>query len=209
MRPLPGRTKAEKRYVLFFKPYGVVSQFTPVGGHSGLGDFDFPEGIYPAGRLDQDSEGLLLLTDDGALKNRLCDPRFGHPRTYWAQVDRIIDESTLEKLANGVVLNDGPTRQCKAKKIQEPDLPPRNPPIRFRKTVPTSWVQLTLTEGRNRQVRRMLAAVGFPVLRLVRAGTACLRIEGLKPGQWRHLSASELKYLGVKRNKQPPARRGR
>ncbi|MFH1620203.1 MAG: pseudouridine synthase [bacterium] len=184
--------------VLFFKPHGVVSQFTPAGGHHGLCGFGLPKGIFPAGRLDQDSEGLLLLTGSGKLKNLLCNPEFGHPRTYWVQVDREISENALERLRCGAVLNDGPARPCAAKVIPVPVLPPRIPPIRFRKSVPTSWVEIILTEGRNRQVRRMLASVGHPVLRLVRVGIGPLRLQGLTPGKWRCLNEKELEFLKQK-----------
>ncbi len=191
------RTLPKRESVLFFKPYGVVSQFTPVDGHPGLKGFGLPEGVFPAGRLDHDSEGLLLLTGDGRLKNRLCNPRFGHPRVYWAQVDGEVSEGALERLRRGVVLNDGPAKPCKAKIIPAPNIAPRPVPIRVRKSIPTSWAQIILTEGRNRQVRRMFALIGHPVLRLVRVGIGHLRLEGLEPGKWRKLNADELKYLGA------------
>jgi len=177
--------------VLFNKPYGVVSQFTALGGHPTLAEFGLPKGAYPAGRLDHDSEGLLLLTDDGALQARLSDPRFGHPRTYWAQVERVPDEAALDALRKGVALKDGKTRPAKARLIGEPSLPPRDPPVRFRKNVPTAWLELTLAEGKNRQVRRMTAAVGHPTLRLVRARIGGLDLSGLAPGRWRAVSDAE------------------
>lgn len=178
--------------VLFNKPYGVVSQFTPLAGHPTLAGFGLPKGLYPAGRLDHDSEGLLLLTSDGALQHLLTDPKHRHPRTYWAQVERVPDEAALAKLRAGVRLKDGPTRPCEARLLDgAPDLPARVPPIRFRKNVPDSWLELTLTEGRNRQVRRMTAHVGFPTLRLVRARIGALSLEGLAPGDWRELTAAE------------------
>ena len=180
--------------IAFYKPYGVVSQFTPLGGHRTLAEFGLPAGIYPAGRLDHDSEGLLLLTDDGALQARLTDPRFGHPRAYWAQVERVPDGKALERLSRGPRLSDGPTKPCRATLLEAaPDLPPRDPPIRLRRSVPTAWLELTLTEGRNRQVRRMTAAVGHPTLRLVRVAIGAVSLKGLEPGRWRLVERKELK----------------
>lgn len=185
-RPGPGR------YLLFHKPFGVVCQFSPQAGHPTLSGFGLPAGVYPAGRLDTDSEGLLLLTDDGRLQHFLTDPRYGHPRTYWAQVERVPTEESLAALRDGPRLADGPTRPCKVRLMEaEPHLPPREPPIRFRKSVPTAWLELTLTEGRNRQVRRMTAALGHPTLRLVRVRIGRLKLEGLKPGTSRALDAEE------------------
>jgi 23S rRNA pseudouridine2457 synthase len=160
--------------------------------------------VYPVGRLDRDSEGLLFLTNNGRLQHRLSDRRFRHPRTYWVQVERIPDEAALDQLRNGVVIQDYRTRPARVRQLpEEPFLPPRQPPIRFRKTVPTSWLEITLTEGRNRQVRKMTAMVGFPTLRLVRvaiglANTQCstqLCLDGLEPGQWRDLTPTELKAV--------------
>ena len=183
---------AKTRIVLFNKPYGVMSQFSPSGEKVTLARFSLPANIYPAGRLDHDSEGLLLLTDDGGLNHRLTDPRRGHPRTYWVQVERAPDDAALEKLRRGVTLADGPTLPCKVSRLEsEPDLPPRDPPIRFRVNVPTAWLALTLTEGRNRQVRRMTAAVGHPTLRLVRAGIGNLTLKDLPPGKWRWVDRGE------------------
>lgn len=182
--------------IIFNKPYGVLSQFTPEHGHPSLADFGLPGGVYPAGRLDHDSEGLLLLTSDGALQARVADPRHKLGKVYWAQVEREITESALAALRAGVTLNDGPTLPCAARALPDPGLPPRVPPVRFRKTVPTSWAELTLKEGRNRQVRRMLAHVGFPVLRLVRRAIGTLTTDGLAPGAWRQLTAAEISRLG-------------
>jgi len=169
--------------VLFNKPYGVLTQFTGAG-HT-LAEFDLPPNIYAAGRLDKDSEGLLLLTGDGRLQHHVSDPRHKQPKTYWAQVEGVPDEASLEALSNGVVLKDGMTRPAQAHLIDEPDsLWPREPPIRERKAIPTSWIELTLTEGRNRQVRRMTAAVGHPTLRLIRAAIGDWKLADLKPGQW-------------------------
>lgn len=179
--------------VAFNKPYGVVSQFSPHSTHRALAEFGLPKGVYPIGRLDHDSEGLLLLTDDGGLQHRLSDPRFGHPRTYWAQVERLPSSEALGRLAAGPRLSDGPTRPCRARVLKEaPALPPREPPIRFRKNVPTAWIELTLAEGRNRQVRRMTAAVGHPTLRLVRSAIGKLQLGALAPGRWREVSRSDM-----------------
>ena len=184
---------AKTRIALLYKPYGALSQFTPSEGKVSLARFSLPSGVYPAGRLDHDSEGLLLLTDDGGLNHRLTDPRKGHPRTYWVQVERVPDAAALEKLRRGVPLADGKTLPCLVKRLEaEPALPPRDPPIRFRLNVPTAWLELTLTEGRNRQVRRMTAAVGHPTLRLVRAGIGRLTLAGLEPGEWRWVDRREV-----------------
>lgn len=181
--------------IIFNKPYGVLSQFTPEHGHPGLAGFGFPKGVYPAGRLDHDSEGLLLLTSDGELQAYISDPRHKTPKTYWAQVEKEITGEALAKLRRGVTLNDGPALPCGARALPDPGLPPRTPPVRFRKTVPTSWAELILKEGRNRQVRRMLAGVGFPVLRLVRRAIGPLTTDGLEPGRWRELTGAEITSL--------------
>jgi 23S rRNA pseudouridine2457 synthase len=187
------------KYILFYKPYGVLSQFTQNEDESQqetLKNYISTPDIYTVGRLDADSEGLLLLTNDGKLQHHLTDPKFGHWRTYLAQVERIPDESALEKLRYGVTIQKYQTLPAKVQLLStEPDLPPRNPPIRFRKNVPTAWLQLSLTEGKNRQVRRMTAAVGFPTLRLVRVGIANLKLGSLQPGEWRDLTELELKEL--------------
>jgi 23S rRNA pseudouridine2457 synthase len=171
--------------VLFNKPYGVLSQFTDDDGRPTLKPYFKDARIYPAGRLDFDSEGLLLLTDNGKLQQKISDPRFKMPKTYWAQVDGAITESALQQLRQGVVLKDGLTRPADARCIDEPEqLWTRDPPIRYRASIPTSWVELTIREGRNRQVRRMTAAVGFPTLRLIRAAIGPWTLEGLQPGEW-------------------------
>jgi 23S rRNA pseudouridine2457 synthase len=184
------------RYILFYKPYGVLTQFTDNSGEtkrSTLKDYIPIPDIYAVGRLDRDSEGLLLLTDDGKMQHRLSDPKFAHPRTYWVQVERIPDASAIARLETGIAIGDYRTRPAKARLLPaEPALEPREPPIRFRKSVPTAWLEMTLTEGRNRQVRRMTAAVGFPTLRLVRSAIGHLRLEGLKPGEWRELAREEI-----------------
>jgi 23S rRNA pseudouridine2457 synthase len=175
-----------------WKPFGVLTKFTDSEGRSTLAQYcDVPD-VYPVGRLDQDSEGLLLLTDDGALAHRLTDPKFDHPKTYWAQVERIPDATALRALQRGVALKDGLTKPARVQLLEaEPELPPRDPPIRHRLSVPTAWIALTITEGRNRQVRRMTAAVGHPTLRLVRARIGNLGLDGLAPGEWLALTSAE------------------
>jgi 23S rRNA pseudouridine2457 synthase len=170
------------------KPFGVLCQFTDDSGRPTLAGFVKQTDVYAAGRLDHDSEGLLLLTDNGKLAHRLTDPRHKQPKTYLAQVDGEIDDVALAALRRGVTLKDGPTLPALAEHVAEPDwLWPRDPPVRFRKSIPTSWLSLTLREGRNRQVRRMTAAVGFPTLRLIRVRIGGYALEGLAPGQTRIL----------------------
>lgn len=171
--------------LLFNKPFNVLSQFTDEAQRKTLRDFIAIRGIYPAGRLDYDSEGLLLLTDDGRLQQRIADPRHKLPKTYWVQVEGAIDEAALQKLRKGVQLNDGMTRPALARALDTPQLWPRDPPIRVRKSIPDSWLELTIHEGRNRQVRRMTAAVGFPTLRLVRVRIGEWELGDLQPGQSR------------------------
>jgi 23S rRNA pseudouridine2457 synthase len=184
------------RYLVFYKPYGVLSQFTDEGNRSTLKDFIPIADVYPVGRLDWDSEGLMLLTDDGRLQHRLSDPRYGHPRTYWVQVERIPNDGALERLATGIEIQDYLTKPAGVKLLPvEPALPPREPPIRDRQNIPTAWLELTLTEGKNRQVRRMTAAVGFPTLRLVRVAIGSISLGDLSLGEWRELSSSEIKLL--------------
>ena len=184
------------RYLALFKPYDVLCQFTDAGGRPTLKDLVPVPGVYPVGRLDRDSEGLLLLTDDGPLAHRLTDPRYEHPRTYLVQVERIPGSEALDALRQGVILNDGPTRPAGVELLDAtPPLPDRPVPIRFRKNVPTAWIRLTLREGRNRQVRRMTALVGFPTLRLVRVAIGPIELGGLAPGQYRELTVDELRAL--------------
>jgi 23S rRNA pseudouridine2457 synthase len=185
------------RVLLLNKPYGVLSQFSDGGdGHPTLKRLVPVPGVYPAGRLDRDSEGLLVLTDDGALVARLSQPRHKLSKTYWAQVEGEPDPPSLQRLAAGVMLKDGPTLPAGARRIAEPaGLWPRDPPIRYRAQIPTAWIELVLREGRNRQVRRMTAAVGFPTLRLVRWAVGPLTLEGLAPGAWRDATAAELAAL--------------
>jgi pseudouridine synthase len=196
----PGRPlrKGPFRYGKVFKPYGVLTQFTDASGRASLKDVVPLPGVYPVGRLDRDSEGLLLLTDDGLLAHRLTDPRFEHPKTYLVQVERVPDDRALEALRRGVNLSDGPTRSIEAILLDEaPPLPDRPVPIRFRKHVPTAWLRLVLREGRNRQIRRMTAAVGHPTLRLVRFAIGPITLGDLLPGAWRELTPEERAALGV------------
>jgi 23S rRNA pseudouridine2457 synthase len=179
-------TAPVSRLICFNKPYGVLSQFTPEGRWRGLKDFIDIPGVYVAGRLDADSEGLLLLTDDGKLQARIADPRFKMEKTYWVQVEGNPDDAALEQLRCGVQLNDGPTRPAQARLMAPPpDLWQREPPVRVRQSIPTSWIELVISEGRNRQVRRMTAAVGFPTLRLIRAAIGPHTLNGLAPGDCR------------------------
>ena len=193
--------------LLFYKPYDVLCQFTDnneTTKRKTLKDYISIPNVYPVGRLDKDSEGLLLLTDNGQLQHAIAHRKFSHPRTYWVQVERIPDQIALQKLRQGIVIKDYKTRPAKVKILEvEPSLPPRNPPIRDRKTVPTCWLEMTLTEGRNRQVRRMTAAVGYPTLRLVRVAIKIknqvtnytLSLNRLQPGEWRELTFKEQQIL--------------
>lgn len=175
--------------ILFNKPYGVITQFSSDGKHATLKEFIPLPGVYPAGRLDTDSEGLLILTDDGQLQHRISDPRHKLPKTYWAQVEGIPDPAALESLRQGVDLGDFVTRPAQARLIEEPPgLWPRTPPIRLRKNIPTTWIELVIREGKNRQVRRMTAKVGCPTLRLIRCRIGDWAIEGLAPGEWREIT---------------------
>ncbi|WP_090906715.1 pseudouridine synthase [Nitrosospira sp. Nsp13] len=174
------------RLILFNKPYGVICQFTPEAGYKSLKDFTPLPGFYSAGRLDADSEGLVLLTDDGKLQNRISNPEHKLPKTYWVQVEGLPDEVALDKLRRGVILRDFKTMPAQARLLDEPgSLWPRTPPVRFRKNIPTSWIELTLMEGKNRQVRHMTAAVSFPTLRLIRQAIGAYSLHGLAPGEWR------------------------
>jgi 23S rRNA pseudouridine2457 synthase len=183
------------RYLLFNKPYGVVSQFSGEGPT--LADYIKVPGVYPVGRLDKDSEGLMLLTDDGALQHRFTDPKFEHPRTYWAQVEGIPGQAALDRLRQGVVIRaEGkPYRTLPAKaRILDPapDVPPRDPPIRVRKAIPTTWIELIVVDGKNRQVRKMTAETGHPTLRLIRVAIGKATLEGLHPGEWREVDKPAL-----------------
>ncbi|WP_394647468.1 pseudouridine synthase [uncultured Sphingomonas sp.] len=174
--------------LLFNKPYDVLSQFTDRGSpttRATLSDFIDMPGVYPAGRLDRDSEGLLLLTDDGRLQARIADPKFKLPKTYWVQVEGVPDDAALAALRDGVTLKDGPTRPAEVERLDAPDVWPRTPPIRYRASIPDTWIALTIREGRNRQVRRMTAAVGHPTLRLIRRRIGEWTLDDLAPGAWR------------------------
>lgn len=186
------------RVILFNKPYGVLTQFTDAEGRPTLADFIPVAGVYPAGRLDRDSEGLVVLTDDGRLQHRLSDPRHKRPKTYWVQVEGKPGPDVLEALAHGVELRDRTTRPARVQRMAEPPVWPRDPPVRYRKSVPTCWLELVLREGRNRQVRRMTAAVGHPTLRLIRYAVGDWDLRGLQPGTYRELEVAV-----------PPVRRGR
>lgn len=185
-------------YLLLNKPYGVLTQFSDASANPRptLKEYVPVPGVYPVGRLDRESEGLLLLTNHGTLQHRLSDPQFGHPRTYWVQVEGIPEAAALESLRQGVTIQGYQTRPVQVQTLTVvPELPPRDPPIRVRQSIPTAWMEMILTEGRNRQVRRMTASVGLPTLRLIRVAIAHLTLEGLAPGQWRTLTAAEIKAL--------------
>lgn len=201
------------RLLRFNKPFGVLTQFTDAEGRQTLADFVPIRDVYPAGRLDRDSEGLVLLTDDGRLQHRLAHPRHKMVKTYWVQVEGVPSAEALHTLANGVHLKDGLTAPATARLLDEPDIWPRVPPIRERKSIPTAWLQLELTEGRNRQVRRMTAAVGHPTLRLVRYAIGPWSIDGLAPGRYDEIPgeqfASLLRQERSNGRRRPAARRGR
>ncbi len=192
------------QYLVFYKPYFTLCQFSPEGDKQTLADYlpGIAKNIYPVGRLDYDSEGLLLLTDDKALTNQLLNPKFAHPRTYYAEVEGAITVEALQQLCTGVSIQvDGKqyvTKPAKASLLLAiPDLPPRNPPVRFRKHIPTSWISLTLIEGKNRQVRKMTAATGYPTLRLVRFAIGDVNIDGLEPGTYRLFNSDIKGQLGL------------
>jgi 23S rRNA pseudouridine2457 synthase len=181
----------------FWKPNGVLTQFSDAEGRPTLKDFlDVASDVYPVGRLDKDSEGLLLLTNDPRLTSHLLEPKFGHPRTYLVQVEHVPSEETLQKLRNGIEIKSGRTKPADVRLLEnEPDLPPRDPPIRYRVNVPTAWLEMSLTEGKNRQVRRMTGAVSHPTLRLVRVAIGPITLEGLSPGEAQNLTAEEQSAL--------------
>ncbi|MET1114647.1 MAG: pseudouridine synthase [Comamonas sp.] len=183
------------RYFLLHKPYGVLSQFTPEDGARSLAEFGLPKGVYPAGRLDKDSEGLLLLTDDGPLIERLLNPRNEKPKTYWVLVERVPGEEALQRLRGGLRIEDYQTKPCTARLLDpQPEVPPRVPPVRLRKSVQDVWLEVSLVEGKNRQLRKMTAAIGHPTLRLVRQSMANLQLEGLAPGAWREISRADIQF---------------
>lgn len=185
-------------YIRFYKPYRVLSAFTTDDHHRTLSEFGFPKKIYPVGRLDYDSEGLLILTNDNRFKTVLLDPRNAHPRVYYAQVENIPDEHVLRRLREGVPIGHYRTKPCEAElPSEEPCFPPRTPPIRYRRHIPTAWLKLKLFEGKNRQVRKMTAAVGYPTLRLIRTEIAIWTLQDLEPGQWKWILPSEIRqWLG-------------
>ena len=189
--------------ILFNKPFRVMSQFSPSADKLTLAQFIDIPGVYPAGRLDYDSEGLLLLTDDGALQHRISHPNHKLPKTYWAQVEGQADIAAMEQLQRGVLLNDGPTLPAQVRILAEPQLWPRDPPIRFRQNIPTHWLEITISEGRNRQVRRMTAAVGLPTLRLIHVAIGDWRLGELQPGTWRQEETNSPELRAPK----PPRRR--
>jgi 23S rRNA pseudouridine2457 synthase len=177
--------------ILFNKPYGVLSQFTPEGKWRALDEFIPVKGVYVAGRLDADSEGLLILTDDGKLQAKIADPKHKLEKTYWAQVEGVPDEAALDKLRAGIALSDFTAKPAKVRLIAEPPgLWQRDPPIRYRAAIPTSWLEIRIAEGKNRQVRRMTAAIGYPTLRLIRAAIGAATLDGLALGQWRKIDGS-------------------
>lgn len=184
------------KYFVFYKPYGVICQFSGSGKPT-LADFGpFPSDVYPTGRLDTDSEGLVFLTNDGMLKHHFLDPQYGHQRTYLVQVERVPSEEDLQRIRSGLIIERKKTLPAEARLLKtEPAVPQRSVPIRFRKNVPTAWLELTIREGRNRQVRKMTAAVGFPTLRLIRIAIESLTLNGLSPGGHRELSADEVRTL--------------
>lgn len=185
------------RIILLNKPYGYLSQFTPEGRWQGLKALLPVPGVYVAGRLDADSEGLLLLTDDGSLQARVADPKHKLPKTYWVQVEGEPDEAALEQLRRGVRYADFTTQPCAVRRIPEPEnLWPREPPIRFRQSIPTAWLEIVLREGKNRQLRRMTAHVGFPTLRLIRYAVGAATLEGLAPGDWREFGGGYAELAG-------------
>lgn len=196
------------RLILLNKPYGVLTQFTDGEGRPTLKDYVPVPGVYPCGRLDSDSEGLVVLTDDGALQARIADPRHKLAKVYWAQVEKIPDAAALRQLSGGLDLGDFITRPCLARLMNEPEnLWHREPPIRYRAAIPTGWVELTLKEGKNRQVRRMTAKVGHPTLRLIRWSVGDWTLEGLQPGEWRELTVERPAPKNTKPAGQPSSRR--
>jgi 23S rRNA pseudouridine2457 synthase len=194
---LPFEVQRVSRIVFLNKPYGVLSQFTPEGKWRALAEFIPLKGVYVAGRLDADSEGLLILTDDGKLQAQIADPKHKLEKTYWAQVEGIPDEAALDRLRAGIALADFTAQPAKVRRVDEPaNLWPRDPPIRFRAAIPTSWLEIRIAEGKNRQVRRMTAAIGYPTLRLIRAAIGAATLDGLVPGAWRQIEGSYMDLQG-------------
>ncbi|HYW02748.1 MAG TPA: pseudouridine synthase [Gammaproteobacteria bacterium] len=185
------------RVIALNKPFRVTCQFSDDAGRATLADYVPVASVYPAGRLDRDSEGLLLLTDDGRLQHRITDPGRKLPKTYWVQVEGEPDDAALARLRAGIALREGGTRPARVRRLPEPELWPRSPPVRYRARIPTAWLEVVLREGRNRQIRRMTAAVGHPTLRLVRYAIGPITLEVLAPGQWRELGPAEIRRLGA------------
>ena len=183
------------RYILFHKPYNVLSQFTPEDGARSLSEFNLPSDVYAAGRLDKDSEGLLLLTNDGVLIEKLLNPKNEKPKTYWVLVERLPSEESLKQMRLGLKIEDYITKPCEARVLDPaPEIPAREPPVRFRKTVQDYWIEVTIVEGKNRQVRKMTAAIGHPTLRLIRKKIGGLSLGELAPGEWREISREEILF---------------
>lgn len=180
------------KYIAFYKPYGVLCQFTTDDDTPTLADFGLPKEVYAAGRLDKDSEGLLLLTNDGVFNQKVANPKAEKEKTYWVQVERIPDQADLKQLSKGVIIQGYKTRPCKVKRIEFPLIPQRVPPIRERKNIPTCWLEIKISEGKNRQVRRMTAVIGYPTLRLIRVGIGKLKLKDLQPGQWIEIDKKEV-----------------
>lgn len=189
----PVLSSEQRKIILFNKPFDTLSQFTDGEGRKTLADFISVKDVYAAGRLDRDSEGLMILTNDGVLQAKLTQPTSKSPKTYWVQVEGAPEQKDLGKLRQGVELKDGMTLPCKVEIIAEPNLWERNPPVRFRASIPTTWLAITIVEGRNRQVKRMTAHIGYPTLRLVRAAMANQQLGNLQPGEWKEISIEELK----------------
>ena len=183
------------RYILFYKPFNVLSQFTPEDGAKSLSEFGLPPEVYAAGRLDKDSEGLLLLTNDGLMIEKLLNPKNDKPKTYWVLVERVPTEEELSRMRLGLKIEDYTTRPCQVQILDpQPEIPPRDPPVRFRKTVQDIWLEITLTEGKNRQIRKMTAAIGHPTLRLIRKKIGNLDLGDLKLGEWREIKKLDLHF---------------
>lgn len=185
-------TKSNMKYIAFYKPYGVLTQFTGEEGDRTLSDFNLPKNVYAAGRLDKDSEGLLVLTDDGAFNQKLTNPKSNKEKTYLVQVENIPTEESLQEMRRGLKIQDYTTKPCKARLIDDPGFEERVPPIRERKSIPTAWLEIIIVEGKNRQVRKMTAKIGHPTLRLIRVAIGKLELGNLKQGEWREVSKSDI-----------------
>lgn len=183
------------RYILFHKPFNVLSQFTPEDGARALNEFNLPAEVYAAGRLDKDSEGLLLLTNDGLMIEKLLNPKNDKPKTYWVLVERVPNDEGLTRMRNGLLIEDYQTKNCEVHILDpQPQIPPRDPPVRFRKTVQDVWIEITITEGKNRQVRKMTAAIGHPTLRLIRKKIGNLELGDLPIGEWKEIKKLEVSF---------------